>query len=109
MAIPNDVLSNPELVKYWNLMRGDNKSVLTERELYQCGIMVKLIDLLPPTGSNLYLTDAVVEQNINGIVYKPIPDLIDSSFANYVEKNQINNTGTTFKISNVSGIIFPLL
>lgn len=102
MAIPSDVLSNPELVKYWNLMRGDNKSVLTERELYQCGIMVKLIDLLPPTGSNLYLTDAVVEQNINGIVYKPIPDLIDSSFANYVEKNQINNTGTTFKISNVS-------
>ncbi|EKL1436225.1 DUF2163 domain-containing protein [Enterobacter hormaechei] len=102
MAIPDNVLNNPELVSYWNLVRGDNKAALTEKELYQSGIMVKLIDVLPPQGSNIYITDAVTEQNYNGITYKPVPDLLDTSFANYVEKNQINNNGTTFKVSNVS-------
>lgn len=102
MAIPDNVLNNPELVSYWNLVRGDHKTSLTEKELYQSGIMVKLIDVLPPQGSNIYITDALIEQNYNGIVYKPVPDLLDTSFANYVEKNQINNNGTTFKVSNVS-------
>jgi hypothetical protein len=49
MSIPSNVLTNADLVAYWNLTRGDNKTVLTEKELYQCGVMVKLIDVLPPT------------------------------------------------------------
>lgn len=102
MSIPSNVLTNADLVAYWNLTRGDNKTVLTEKELYQCGVMVKLIDVLPPTGSNIYLTDAIADQNYNGINYKSVPDFLDSSFANYVEKNQINNNGTFFKVSNVN-------
>ncbi|EPE3180197.1 DUF2163 domain-containing protein [Cronobacter sakazakii] len=102
MSIPNNVLNNPELVNYWNLTRGDNKTILTEKELYQCGVMVKLIDILPPTGSNIYLTDSLADQNYNGIAYKSVPDFLDSSFANYVEKTQINNNGTSLKVSNVS-------
>ncbi|HCR0901179.1 TPA: DUF2163 domain-containing protein [Enterobacter cloacae] len=102
MAIPNNVLNNPELVNYWNLTRGDNKSILTEKELYQSGVMVKLIDVLPPQGSNIYITDALVDQNYNGITYKAVPDFIDSSFANYIEKNQVNNNGTSLKVSNVN-------
>lgn len=47
MAIPNNVLNNAVLVNYWNLVRGDNKTVLTEKELYQCGVMVKMVDLIP--------------------------------------------------------------
>lgn len=106
MSIPSNVLTNADLIAYWNLTRGDNKTVLTEKELYQCGVMVKLIDVLPPTGSNIYLTDAIADQNYNGINYKSVPDFLDSSFANYVEKNQINNNGTSLKVSNVSGIIY---
>ncbi|EOU9592076.1 DUF2163 domain-containing protein [Klebsiella aerogenes] len=102
MAIPNNVLNNPDLVNYWNLMRGDNKTVLTEKELYQCGIMIKLVDILPPAGSNIYITDSIVDQNVDGLVYKSVPDFIDNSFASYVEKSQVNNTGTTFKVSNVN-------
>ncbi|EOC1337942.1 DUF2163 domain-containing protein [Enterobacter ludwigii] len=102
MSIPNNVLNNPELVNYWNLTRGDSKTILTEKELYQCGVMVKLIDILPPTGSNIYLTDSLADQNFNGIAYKSVPDFLDSSFANYVEKTQINNNGTSLKVSNVS-------
>ncbi|EOW6846491.1 DUF2163 domain-containing protein [Cronobacter sakazakii] len=102
MSIPNNVLNNPELVNYWNLTRGDNKTILTEKELYQCGVMVKLIDILPSTGSNIYLTDSLADQNYNGIAYKSVPDFLDSSFANYVEKTQINNNGTSLKVSNVS-------
>lgn len=102
MSIPSNVLTNTDLVAYWNLTRGDNKTVLTEKELYQCGVMVKLIDVLPPTGSNIYLTDAIADQNYNGINYKSVPDFLDSSFANYVEKTQINNNGTSLKVSNVS-------
>ncbi|MDT3546907.1 DUF2163 domain-containing protein [Cronobacter sakazakii] len=102
MSIPNNVLNNPELVSYWNLIRGDNKTILTEKELYQCGVMVKLIDILPPTGSSIYITDSLADQNYNGIIYKSVPDFLDSSFANYVEKTQINNNGTSLKVSNVS-------
>ncbi|ELQ6225604.1 DUF2163 domain-containing protein [Cronobacter turicensis] len=102
MSIPNNVLNNPELVSYWNLIRGDNKTILTEKELYQCGVMVKLIDILPPTGSSIYITDSLADQNYNGITYKSVPDFLDSSFANYVEKTQINNNGTSLKVSNVS-------
>ncbi|ELY7524246.1 DUF2163 domain-containing protein [Enterobacter hormaechei] len=102
MSIPNNVLNNPELVNYWNLTRGDNKTILTEKELYQSGVMIKLIDILPPTGSNIYLTDSLADQNYNGIAYKSVPDFLDSSFANYVEKTQINNNGTSLKVSNVS-------
>ena len=102
MSIPSNVLTNADLVAYWNLTRGDSKTVLTEKELYQCGVMVKLIDILPASGSNIYLTDAIADQNYNGINYKSVPDFLDSSFANYVEKNQINNNGTSLKVSNVS-------
>ena len=102
MSIPSNVLTNADLIAYWNLTRGDSKSVLTEKELYQCGVMVKLIDILPSTGSNIYLTDAIADQNYNGISYKSVPDFLDSTFANYVEKNQINNNGTSLKVSNVS-------
>ncbi|MCM7768497.1 MULTISPECIES: DUF2163 domain-containing protein [Enterobacter] len=102
MSIPDNVLNNPELVSYWNLTRGDNKTILTVKELYQCGVMVKLIDVLPPTGSNIYLTDSLADQNYNGITYKSVPDFLDSSFANYVEKTQINNNGTSLKVSNVN-------
>jgi hypothetical protein len=70
MSIPSNVLTNADLIAYWNLTRGDNKTVLTEKELYQCGVMVKLIDILPATGSNIYLTDAIADQNYNGISYK---------------------------------------
>lgn len=102
MSIPNNVLNNPVLVNYWNTMRGDSKTILTEKELYQCGIMVKLIDIFPPKGGNLYLTDAISDQSYNGITYTSVPDFFDSSFANYVEKNQINNNGTSFKVNNIN-------
>ncbi len=87
MAIPNNLLNNAVLVNYWNLVRGDNKTVLTEKELYQCGVMVKMVDLIPPTGSAIYLIDGLSEKTVSGITYQPVPDFIDSSFANYVEKN----------------------
>ncbi|MBL5959917.1 hypothetical protein [Enterobacter asburiae] len=102
MSIPSNVLNNPELVSYWNLTRGDNKTALTVKELYECGVMVKLIDVLPPTGSNIYITDSLADQNYNGITYKSVPDFLDSSFANYVEKTQINNNGTSLKVSNIN-------
>ncbi|HBX2908231.1 TPA: DUF2163 domain-containing protein, partial [Klebsiella pneumoniae] len=102
MAIPNNLLNNAVLVNYWNLVRGDNKTVLTEKELYQCGVMVKMVDLIPPTGSAIYLIDGLSEKTVSGITYQPVPDFIDSSFANYVEKNAVNNNGTTFKVSNVN-------
>lgn len=64
MAIPNNLLNNAVLVNYWNLVRGDNKTVLTEKELYQCGVMVKMVDLIPPTGSAIYLIDGLSEKQL---------------------------------------------
>ncbi|MEG3135668.1 DUF2163 domain-containing protein [Rouxiella sp. T17] len=102
--IDSSVLTNADLIKYWNITRGGNKTVLTESEIFQMGIVVKCIDIYPTNSqtTNLFLTDAYVDLVINGATYTSVPDFLDTSFSSMTQQNQISNNTTSFKVSNVN-------
>lgn len=43
----NELLTNPELLQYWNLTRGGNKTKLTITELMSLGVHCRAIDVFP--------------------------------------------------------------
>ncbi|WP_370550846.1 hypothetical protein NMD63_05685 [Edwardsiella tarda] len=102
MTIPVSVLQNKELVKYYNLMRGDSVSQLSELQLYEIGSTLKCIDILPPNGGSLYFNDGVCDLVYEGHLYKAVPDFLKSGFASFTTKSHISNDGTSLQISNVN-------
>lgn len=101
MIIDESLLTNTDLLEYWNLTRGHNKTRLTEQEIYSMGIIVKCVDVIPVNSPAFFLTDAYVDIEANGVTYIASPDFLDSSFSTVTEKKDINNNGTSFKVSNV--------
>ncbi|HIF6677116.1 TPA: DUF2163 domain-containing protein [Serratia marcescens] len=99
----NDLLTNPELLKYWNLTRGGNKTKLTITELMSLGVHCKAIDVFPKNSiPPIFWTDGFVDLNINGTQYTSFPDLISDSFPSFTETKEINNNSISFKVSNVN-------
>lgn len=99
----NDLLTNPELLKYWNLTRGGNKTKLTITELMSLGVHCKAIDVFPKNSiPPIFWTDGFVDLNINGTLYTSFPDLISDSFPSFTETKEINNNSISFKVSNVN-------
>lgn len=106
----NSILTNPDLIKYWNITRGDTKTVLTESDVYQLNVIVKCLDVIPNSQiAPIYITDSWADLTANGIDYKSAPDFLDDSFTTTTEKNSISNNGTSFKISNVEQTYLSLL
>ncbi|MGK2677471.1 DUF2163 domain-containing protein [Serratia marcescens] len=99
----NDLLTNPELLKYWNLTRGGNKTKLTITELMSLGVHCKAIDVFPKNSiPPIFWTDGFVDLNINRTLYTSFPDLISDSFPSFTETKEINNNSISFKVSNVN-------
>ncbi|MGP2601873.1 DUF2163 domain-containing protein [Serratia ureilytica] len=99
----NELLTNPELLKYWNLTRGGNKTRLTITELMSLGVHCKAIDVFPKNSiPPIFWTDGFVDLNINGTLYTSFPDLISDSFPSFTETKEINNNSISFKVSNVN-------
>lgn len=99
----NDLLTNPDLLKYWNLTRGGNKTKLTITELMSLGVHCKAIDVFPKNSiPPIFWTDGFVDLNINGTLYTSFPDLISDSFPSFTETKEINNNSISFKVSNVN-------
>lgn len=99
----NELLTNPELLKYWNLTRGGNKTKLTITELMSLGVHCKAIDVFPKNSiPPIFWTDGFVDLNINGTLYTSFPDLISDSFPSFTETKEINNNSISFKVSNVN-------
>ncbi|HFF9491287.1 DUF2163 domain-containing protein [Serratia bockelmannii] len=99
----NELLTNPELLKYWNLTRGGNKTKLTITELMSLGVHCKAIDVFPKNSiPPIFWTDGFVDLNINGTLYSSFPDLISDSLPSFTETKEINNNSISFKISNVN-------
>lgn len=99
----NELLTNPELLKYWNLTRGGNKTKLTITELMSLPVHCKAIDVFPKNSiPPIFWTDGFVDLNINGTLYTSFPDLISDSFPSFTETKEINNNSITFKVSNVN-------
>ncbi|WP_439069246.1 DUF2163 domain-containing protein [Serratia nevei] len=99
----NELLTNPELLKYWNLTRGGNKTKLTITQLMSLGVHCKAIDVFPKNSiPPIFWTDGFVDLNINGTQYTSFPDLISDSFPSFTETKEINNNSISFKVSNVN-------
>lgn len=96
------VFTNPDLLEYWNLFRGGDKTKLTITEVLSMGIHVKCIDVIPKAISAIHWNDGLSTVTIGGTEYVPFPDLITDSFPSFTEEKQITNTNISFKVSNVS-------
>ncbi|MDS0826500.1 DUF2163 domain-containing protein [Serratia marcescens] len=99
----NELLTNPDLLQYWNLTRGGNKTKLTITELMSLGVHCRAIDVFPKNAiPPIFWTDGFVDLNINGTQYTSFPDLISDSFPSFTETKEINNNSINFKVSNVN-------
>lgn len=98
----NELLTNPNLLKYWNLTRGGNKTKLTITELMSLGVHCKAIDVFPKALPALHWTDGFVDIVLGGTTYTSFPDLISDSLPSFSETKEINNNTINFKVSNVN-------
>lgn len=106
---PN-LTTNQDLIDYWNLTRGGNKTSLTESEIYQLNLIVKCLEIYPTGQAQpIFVTDAWVDITVAGITYISSPDFMDDSFTSNTERNSISNNGTSFKVSNVNQSYLSLL
>ena len=81
--ITNDILSNKDLVDYFNLCRGTSKTKLTVTDLFSIGVH-------------------------GGKNYVSYPDLITDSLPSFSEEKQIVNGSVSFTVSNVNQSIYIL-
>lgn len=95
------VLTNPDLIKYWNLIRGEVKTKLTITDVMSMAVHVTCFDLLPRSVSAIYWTDGFTPIQLNGAQYEPFPDLIQDSLPSFSEEKGISNDSIDFTVSNV--------
>lgn len=96
------VLTNPDLLKYWTLMRGTTKTRLTENEVLSLGVHVFCYDVLPKGSNAFYWTDSLIDLTLSGNQYISFPDIIKDSLPSFSEGKSISNDAINFKISNVN-------
>jgi len=99
------IFTNTALLQYYNLTRGQNKTVLSLADVMSLGVQVKCVDVYPQANSGvnaIHLTDGYVDIVANGINYTTFPDFINDSFPTFTEQKDISNDSINFKISNVT-------
>lgn len=104
----DDILSNPNLIKYWNLVRGGNKTKLTITELMSLGVHVICFDMIPKSSSAFYWTDGLNDIILNGNTYVSFPEIIQDSLPSFNEAKGISNDSINFKVSNVNRAVRQL-
>ncbi|WP_213712546.1 DUF2163 domain-containing protein [Cedecea lapagei] len=98
----DSVLTNTNLLKYWELLRGEVKTRLTITEVMSLGIHVTCFDVLTKSMGALYWTDGFADIEVNGNRYTSFPDVIADTIPAINEEKGINNNAVTFKVSNVN-------
>ncbi|HFS3094757.1 TPA: DUF2163 domain-containing protein, partial [Escherichia coli] len=106
--ITDDILSNKDLVDYFNLCRGTSKTKLTVTDLFSIGVHVRCFDVLPVAIEPIFFNDGLIDLNIAGKNYVAFPDLVTDSLPSFSEEKQIANTSVTFIVSNVNQSMFIL-
>ncbi|EEW3260007.1 DUF2163 domain-containing protein [Escherichia coli] len=106
--MPDDILSNKDLVDYYNLCRGTSKTKLTVPDLFSIGVHVRCFDVLPTSIDPIFFNDGLIDLNISGKNYVAFPDLVTDSLPSFSEEKQIANTSISFKVSNVNQSIYIL-
>lgn len=102
------IFTNPDLLAYYNLVRGTNKTVLTMMDVLSIGVHVRCFDVIPVHVPPFYWTDGLNPITFGGAQYTPFPDLITDSMPVFSEEKQIVNTAITFKVSNVNSSVRAL-
>ncbi|HAV1973404.1 TPA: DUF2163 domain-containing protein [Enterobacter hormaechei subsp. steigerwaltii] len=97
----DDILSNPDLLKYWKLIRGETRTKLTITDLMSLSVHVTAFEVLPRSTSAIYWTDGFAELVMDGKTYQPFPDLVQDSLPAISEEKGISNDTIDFTISNV--------
>lgn len=95
------ILSNPDLLKYWKLIRGDTKTKLTITEVMSISIHVTAFEVYPRTMNAIYWTDGFNPMTMDGKTYQPFPDLVQDSLPTFSEEKGMGNDTIDFTISNV--------
>lgn len=98
----DSIFTNAELLKYWNVVRGGNKTVLSMTDLMSLGVHVTCFDVLPNGYSAFHWTDGLIDINVNGTTYTSFPDIVQDSLPSFTEEKGISNDAINFKISNVN-------
>lgn len=102
------ILTNPQLLKYWSLVRGGNKTKLSITDVMSLGVHVRCFDVLPKGSSAFYWTDALTDVAINGNNYISFPDIVQDSLPSFQEEKGISNDSINFKVSNVTSSVRQL-
>lgn len=97
----DSILTNPILLKYWKLLRGESLSRLSICDLMSMGIHVTTFDLLPRSVNAIYWNDGFTQLSLNGVLYEPFPDLVQDSLPSFSEEKGISNDTIDFTVSNV--------
>lgn len=97
-----NILTNAALLKYWNLIRGGNKSRLSVMEVMSLGVHVTCFDVLPKGTNGFHWTDSLIDIDLNGNKYISFPDVISGSLPSFTEQKGISNDAINFKVSNVN-------
>ena len=104
----SSVLTNANLLKYWNMVRGGNKTSLSVLEVMSIGINVMCFEVLPKGESGFYWTDALNDVSLKGHVYTSFPDIVDGSLPSVTEEKGISNDSVNMKVSNVNDSVRAL-
>lgn len=97
-----NILTNTQLLKYWNLVRGGNKTRLTIMEVMSLGVHVTCFDVLPKGTNGFHWTDSLIDIDLDGNKYISFPDIITGSLPSFTEEKGISNDSINFKVSNVN-------
>ncbi|HID2492149.1 TPA: DUF2163 domain-containing protein, partial [Enterobacter cloacae] len=62
----DDLLTNPDLIKYWNQFMGGNKTVLTITNIMDLAIHVTAFEVLPRSMSAIYWNDGFATLEMDG-------------------------------------------
>ncbi|MDA8518960.1 DUF2163 domain-containing protein [Citrobacter sp. Igbk 16] len=102
------IFTNPDLLEYYNLFRGGDKTVLTVPDILSLGVHVRCFDVIPTRVAPFFWCDGLNPVSFNGTQYVPFPDLITDSLPTFSEEKQIVNASLTFKVSNVNSSVRAL-
>jgi len=104
-----NILTNTQLLKYWNLVRGGNKTRLTVMEVMSLGVHVTCFDVLPKGTNGFHWTDSLIDIDLDGNKYISFPDIITGSLPSFTEEKGISNDSINFKVSNVNQSVRALV
>jgi hypothetical protein len=101
----NSVLTNPNLLKYWNLVRRQSRTSLSVMEVMSIGINCMCFEVLPKGENGYYWTDALNDVSFNGHSYISFPDIVTGSLPDITEEKGVSNDSLNFKLSNVNDLV----